>query len=455
MIVVEENSLCDPEPNPQMTFDADDSGGYLSNETINEKSVSDFSFTAWVKPNGIQFDYSAIFSLSSGDGNEKNVLNFREGNNTLGFHWNGTAWWWDSNLIVPADQWSFVAITVTLTKITLYVNESKFSFDFNSVPFDLDRIILGSYYGWESRNYKGLMEEATFWKRTLSDEEIHLSRHLTKSNLDDADLIAYYQFNHNDGGIIYDKKNVNYLNVNGGELVTSDAPVGPGKSFLISVDGGGVKDFSETDLSIKFPDNGSYPDGDVVVSKIDINPSKLPITDTIDTEYWIIDNYGNNINFSDIESIKFSDLNGIEYLSTSGIEMFIRNRNSGASDAWTSREKADSINITDNSAIFNSTGINSFDHQFYIGTNGAIVGIEDLESGKPIILYPNPIVESRLYIKGLNGESRINLYDATGKHVLNEKLHKSSINLSSLSSGVYVYMIETDNQIFTGKLVVK
>ena len=81
--------------------------------------------------------------------------------------------------------------------------------------------------------------------------------------------------------------------------------------------------------------------------------------------------------------------------------------------------------------------------------------VEDLESGKPIILYPNPIVESRLYIKGLNGESRIHLYDATGKHVLNEKLHKSSINLSSLSSGVYVYMIETDNQIFTGKLVVK
>jgi len=455
MIVVEENSLCDPEPNPQMAFEANDSDHYLLNETVNETSVSDFSFTAWVKPNGIQPNYSAIFSLSSGGGNEKNVLNFREGNNTLGFHWNGTAWSWDSNLIVSANQWSFVAITVSSTKVTLYVNESKFSFDFNSVPFDLDRIILGSYYGWESRNYKGLMEEVKFWKRTLSDEEIRLSRHLTKSNLDDADLIAYYQFNHNDGGIIYDKKNVNYLNVNGGELVTSDAPVGPGKSSLLSVEGGGIKDFSEADLLIKFPDNGSYPDGDVVVSKININPSKLPNTDTIDTEYWIIDNYGNNINFSDIESIEFSDLNGIEYLSKSGIEMFIRDRNSGALDAWTSIEKADSINIIDNSAIFNSTGIKAFDHQFYIGTDGAIVGVEDLESGKPIILYPNPIVENRLYIKGLNGESRINLYDATGKHVLNEKLHKSSINLSSLSSGVYVYMIETDNQIFTGKLVVK
>ena len=113
MIVVEDNNFCDPEPNPQMAFEANEDYDYLVNETVNEKLVSEFTFTAWVKPNGIQPDYSAIFSLSSGDGNEKNVLNFRESNNTLGFHWNGTAWNWDSNLIVPANDWSFVSITVT------------------------------------------------------------------------------------------------------------------------------------------------------------------------------------------------------------------------------------------------------------------------------------------------------------------------------------------------------
>ena len=135
--------------------------------------------------------------------------------------------------------------------------------------------------------------------------------------------------------------------------------------------------------------------------------------------------------------------------------MFIRDTNSDRFDQWTSKGKANSTNPSEKSITFNSTGINAFDYQIYIGTNGAIVGVEDLESGIPIIIYPNPMVDKTLYIKGLNGESRINLYDATGKHVLNEKLHKSSINFSSLSSGVYVYMIETDNQIFTGKLVVK
>ena len=325
----------------------------------------------------------------------------------------------------------------------------------NSVPFDLNKIILGSYYKWSSRNYKGLIEEATFWKRALSDDEIRLSRDLTKSNLDDDDLIAYYQFNHNDNGIIYDKKNLNNLNFFGGELVISDAPVGPGKSSLISVDGGGVKDFSETDLSIKFPNNGSYPDGDVVVSKIDINPSKIPNTDSINLKYWIINNYGNNVNFSNVESIEFSNLNGVETLSASGIEMFVRDRNSGKSDNWISQTKANSTNPSEKSVTFNSTGINAFDYQIYIGTDGAIVGIEDLEKGIPIILYPNPMVDKTLYIKGLNGESRINLYDASGKHVLNEKLLKSSVNLSNLSPGIYIYILESKDQIVTGKLVIK
>ena len=129
------------------------------------------------------------------------------GNNTLGFHWNGKAWGWDSNLIVPENQWSFIAITVKSSKVTLYVNESSSSFNLNTLPFDLNKILLGSYYNWGGRYYNGLIEEATFWKKALSDKEIRLSRHLTKSNLDDDDILAYYQFNNIDNGIIYDKKN--------------------------------------------------------------------------------------------------------------------------------------------------------------------------------------------------------------------------------------------------------
>ena len=65
------------------------------------------------------------------------------------------------------------------------------------------------------------------------------------------------------------------------------------------------------------------------------------------------------------------------------------------------------------------------------------------------------MVDKTLYIKGLNGESRINLYDASGKHVLNEKLLKSSVNLSNLSPGIYIYILESKDQIVTGKLVIK
>ena len=102
-------------------------------------------------------------------------------------------------------------------------------------PFDLNRILIGTYYGWNSRSYKGLIEEATFWKRTLSDQEIRLSRHLTKSDISDTDLIAYYQFNHINGAKIYDKKGGYDLQRNlAVGLKPSDAPVGPGTSKLLN-----------------------------------------------------------------------------------------------------------------------------------------------------------------------------------------------------------------------------
>ena len=191
------------------------------------------------------------------------------------------------------------------------------------------------------------------------------------------------------------------------------------------------------------------------MSKIDINPSKIPNTDTINTGYWIINNYGSNVNFSNIESIQFSNFIELENLSASGIEMFVRDRNSSKFDNWILKSKANSINPLEKSITFNSTGINNFDYQIYIGTDGAIVGIEDLESGSPIILYPNPAMESNLFIKGLNGESRINIYDSMGKHIINKKLESSTLNVSNLLKGVYIYIIECNDKIVTGKLVIK
>ena len=93
------------------------------------------------------------------------------------------------------------------------------------------------------------------------------------------------------------------------------------------------------------------------MSKIDINPSKIPNTDTINTGYWIINNYGSNVNFSNIESIQFSNFIELENLSASGIEMFVRDRNSSKSDNWILKSKANFINPLEKSITLSTAMI--------------------------------------------------------------------------------------------------
>ena len=42
-----------------------------------------------------------------------------------------------------------------------------------------------------------------------------------------------------------------------------------------------------------------------------------------------------------------------------------------------------------------------------------------------------------------------------GKHLINKKLDSSNLNVSNLSKGVYIYIIESNDKIVTGKLVIK
>ncbi|MFD0962416.1 LamG-like jellyroll fold domain-containing protein [Pseudofulvibacter geojedonensis] len=454
MISVGEN-YCSPEPNPEQALQCSENNHYAINSTINLTNITNFSCTAWVKPNGIQPDYSAIFSLSSGNnGPNKNALNFREGNNTLGIHWNNGYWWWDSNLVVPENEWSYVAITVTPTTISLYVNEQKHTWNINSVPFDLNQIILGSYYGWQSRNFKGQLEEVTFWKKTLSDQEVKLSRHLTKSDVSNPDLIAYYQFNHNSNGKVYDKKGTSDLVLNGDtNLVASDAPVGPGTSQLLNVTSGGIKDFSLANLSMTFPSSGNYPNGDIVVSKINILPSNLPATNVIDNTYWIVNNYGLNTNFTPLESISFSQIDNIDTINSNNIFMYKRASNAGLTTNWnTEAIGADSVNT--NTAIFTNTAtIDSFS-QFFIGSDQALSISQ--EPKQYFSVYPNPVKNGEdIYFKGLKTKARFILFDGTGKEVIKTIIASTSkIPISNLSNGIYFYTVETNHNIYTGKILI-
>ena len=456
MITVGE-SLCQPDPNPGMAMYMSGNLDSAENNDINMTGVTHFTFTTWVKPEGIQPNYSALFSLSDGVGDNKNVLNFRESNNTLGIHWNGNHWSRDSNLIVPANQWSFVAITVSPTQIKLYVNEESITWNINSTQFDLNKIIMGRYYDWSDRAMKGTMDEATFWTRTLSEEEIRLSRHLTKTNITDPNLVAYYQFNNNFNGKIYDKYGANDLRLNGNAtLVTSDVPVGPGTSSILTVNSDGISDFSTADCQMTFG-TGTYPNGELVVSKININPSALPTTNMIDESYWVINNYGSNTNFDALSDITFLNVTKISFATTSDVQLFKRVSNDGSSDTWgTGIETALTLNSANESVVFNNTSqaLNSFS-QFYIGSNTPL-STTDI-TAEQFKIYPNPIRKNEdLYFHNLTQQAQFTLFDINGKQILKISVdEQKKVNIPKLSKGIYLYSVETKTKIEKGKLIIK
>ncbi len=115
--MVRVESACEAEGQAGLALQTSNDGDWIQTPNIPFTSNT-VTMTAWVKPSGIQADYSGIVM---NDGTTAG-FNFREGNNTLGYHWPNGAWWWDSNLIVPADEWSHVALVATPNSLTVYVN---------------------------------------------------------------------------------------------------------------------------------------------------------------------------------------------------------------------------------------------------------------------------------------------------------------------------------------------
>ncbi len=343
------------------------SGDWVQTPDLDMDGVTEMTITAWVKPTGIQPEYTGIVM---NDGNTAG-FNFREGNNTLAYHWPGGAWWWDSNLIVPADEWSHVAMVATPTSLTVYVNGVGATHNTNLDPVDITTMKIGSYKGWGSRNYNGLIDEVAIWNRALTQEEIREHRHLTHYLDNDPTIQHYYQFNESIN-TIYDKIQAKHANFNGNAIrVSSTAPVGGGTEERLSVNTEGNYVFGQTGIEIDFS-SGTLPDGELVGFQLNVPPDEVPGTPTIpNAGYYIINNYGNNAVFSPLNSLKLGNTNvlPIEATNPSSLKLYKRPSNAdgatwGASIASASAA-TESVIANGNVEFGTDNGIISFS-QFII-----------------------------------------------------------------------------------------
>ena len=71
-------------------------------------------------------------------------------------------------------------------------------------------------------------------------------------------------------------------------------------------------------------------------------------------------------------------------------------------------------------------------------------------------LYPNPVTNGKLFINTLsNADKEIQIYNILGKQVLSTKLKGRELNVSKLSSGIYILKILEEGKTATRKMVIK
>ena len=289
MVTVGSANQCEASGVPGMALECSGSSGYGLTHDLG-LYTNTYTVMAWVRPEGIQPEYTAI-AMASGAGGG---FNFRQ-NNELGYHWPGGAWWWSSGLTVPEDEWSHVAMTVSPDGVRLYLNGVEAHHAFAAEPGVQDVQYLGNYRGWGSRNMTGAIDEVKMWSRTLSRAEVREQRHLTLSQdavVSDAELEGYYQFNEDIHFLVNKHGSSQHGSFSGGsQLVSSSAVVGSGILDRVVVDGPGLVSLPHVGGSIEVPNGASSPGGEVVVHRLDPMPVSAP-QQLVPVGHWIIDEYG-------------------------------------------------------------------------------------------------------------------------------------------------------------------
>ncbi|MFN4254504.1 MAG: LamG-like jellyroll fold domain-containing protein [Saprospiraceae bacterium] len=440
---------------------------------------TDFTVTAWIKPDGIQPDYAGIFMF---DGTDAAGFNFKSGNNMLGYHWPGGAWWWNSNLIVPSGQWSHVAMVKTPTSVTLYLNgvaaahtgQTLAPVTFNTTSQ------LGTYRSWGDRNMKGSIDEVCIYDKALTQSEIRLRMNLIRP-ANEPNLVAYYQFNEVGGGTVYDRVKTRHASLGGSAARTnSTVAVGPGKAFAKTITAAGTHLFTGTDLTVVCP-AGTLPGGEVVATRINLQPDQKPTADPASRAYWVVRNFGTNQNFTQLSKIAFGKIGNVPSTTTPAQYKLYRRAVNGEGNTWAYLDAGDirTAGLDGKIQFTTGNGVTQFG-QFVVSKPVALQAqaIENEEIENPQTLQRSPFgqhskletqnwearvwpslaqADGKLNIEtDLVGQATFRLMDEKGRALRLAKFEgNTAIDLNGLAPGTYFYRIENEAFMQNGKVVVQ
>ena len=282
--------------------------------------ANNFSFEAWVRSVDDQTEWQCLWEFNNGTtmGFHFYLLGQNSSVSPRGLYINAV----DVNLgehrvitapqVWRANEWNHLAFTRNGTQITFYVNGHAFA----GIPVLTDAPIttgmaflthtnwqIGARRSGSARlPLRGFIDEVRIWNRSLNQNEIRERQHLTLEGTETG-LVAYYQFNNdltpNTAQGVRDALGNHHgrsFNVPPAGLRASEVPVAAGHSDRLQANHSGWLLGPSTGLQINFL---SPPQGEIVLSRLRTEPphgwEHLSL-DSVQQEYFIIRNYGDNPN---------------------------------------------------------------------------------------------------------------------------------------------------------------
>lgn len=375
-------NACSIDTIPQYAFQPN-TAGYLNvgrPEALDFSGTKPFTFSAWIKPNS---DNMTGYILTKYDRYVSGQYQFGVENGRAFCSREVSPWDVTGSTDLLANKWYHIAATYDGSQLKIYVNgrldgTANMTGSISSINKD---IIIGARHRSNNINdhFGGLIDELCVWDKALDQGTIRDTRHLTKYD-DEPNLVAYYQFNEDVAeATVLDRIKSNHSTMNGdANRVVSAAPVGGGSSHRMTINAAGMADFSQADVRLDF--GLAHPDGEIVVSKINLNPDELPSAFPESRSYWIINNYGNNAAFDELNNIAFEKIGFVstsDAADPSSFKLYKRNSNDDAATWGNSIDDGDMAVAGEDGNVSFSTGnsVSSFS-QFIITNEGTSLPIE-------------------------------------------------------------------------------
>ncbi len=175
-----------PRPADFLGFELTNTAALFSNN-INNSSVTlpalnlntnTVTITAWLYPIGGQASYTGLVFCRSGTTTAG--MNYNGAGTDLGYTWNndGNTWGWNSGVQPPANQWSFVALSLKANSATVYLKNASGQQTATNILSHPNQAFGGTgtvgtdTYSAAARTFNGIIDEVAVFNYAMSPAQV-------------------------------------------------------------------------------------------------------------------------------------------------------------------------------------------------------------------------------------------------------------------------------------------